>query len=347
MKEPLRNTAFRVILPLTFVIMTFLAQGLFLPPFDRQKVLLILRSVFFIVLTFELGRVVVQRVQKRYPLLQQTRVRLLVSYMSAVAVAFIIISLSTILARWAAPKSFSFAYESLFNLLQCVWFGLLIAAPAEMLYAYQLSMKKELEKNELEKMNLQVRLEALQAQMNPHFLFNTLNTLTSLIAKDPARAEDFAVEMAHVYRYMLKNINERLITLREELDFVRAYVHLLQVRLGDEIRVFIDIDEACLESKLPPLTLQLLVENAIKHNQASVDKPLQVCIKSKGLDQVEVANTLQQKKGPVMSSGVGLSSLQLRYQLLGSTPVQVSTTDDQFIVHVTLLQQHGKENIPH
>ena len=347
MREPLRKTFFRIILPLTFVIMTLLAQGLFLPPFDKQKILLILRSIVFIVLTFELGWLVVQQVQKRYPLLQQTRVRLIVSYLSVVAVAFVIISLSTLLGRLATPKSFSFAYESLFNFLQCIWFGVLIAAPAEMLYAYQLSFRKELEKNELEKMNLQVQLEALQAQMNPHFLFNTLNTLTSLIAKDPGRAEDFAVEMAHVYRYMLKNINERLISLREELDFVRAYLHLLQVRFGDEVSVSLAIDEACFESQLPPLTLQLLVENAIKHNQASVEKPLRICIQNKGLDQVEVSNTLQRKNGAIVSSGVGLSSLQMRYQLLGSPPVQVSTTDNQFSVYVTLFQQHGKKNLPH
>jgi sensor histidine kinase YesM len=331
-----RTNIFRFALPVTFVVMTVFAQGLYLPPFDQQKLLIFIRSLFFIVLTFELGRIIVKMIQKKFPLLRQTKRRLLFSYTSSVLLAFAIISISTLISRWISPKSFSFGYESLFNLVQSLWFGLLIAAPGEMMYAYELSFKNEMELNELEKLNLKTRFEALQAKMNPHFLFNTLNTLSSLIVKDPSRAEKLSVEMAFVYRYMLQNIEEPLISLRNELDFTRSFILLLKVRFENELLIDINVDDNCLDKKLPPLSLQLLVENAVKHNVFSKQAPLCISIKTVNESYIRVENFINMKQ-KVDSPGTGLSSLKMRYELLGEEPVAISNKDGQFMVTLKLI----------
>lgn len=337
MTNSFRTNIFRFALPLTFVVMTIFAQELYLPPFDYAKLLVLLRSIFFIVLTFELGSLVVKKVQERYPALSQTRARLFYSYLSGVLVAFTIITISTLISRWISPKFFSFGYESLLNFVQSLWFGFLIASSCEMLYAYELSFQNEKQSNELEKGALEARFEALQAKMNPHFLFNTLNTLSSLIIKDPVKAENFSVEMAYVYRYMLQNIDAPLVTLQKELDFTRSYIHLMKVRFEDEIVVDLDINSDLLSMKLPPLSLQLLVENAIKHNMVSREDPLYINIQTIDQEHIQVTNSVNLKQKASDESGTGLSSLQMRYELLRQEPITVKNDDDKFVVTLKLI----------
>ena len=128
----------------------------------------------------------------------------------------------------------------------------------------------------LQKENNTARYTALQNQLNPHFLFNSLNTLISEIRYNPANAELFTQHLSDVYRYTLQCQNQRLTTLREELDFLNSYVFLHRVRLGDCIYIDNRIPESCLEYQLPPLTIQLLAENVIKHNVIHMGKPMTI-----------------------------------------------------------------------
>ena len=156
------------------------------------------------------------------------------------------------------------------------------------------------------KENNTARYTALQNQLNPHFLFNSLNTLISEIRYNPANAELFTQHLSDVYRYTLQCQNQRLTTLREELDFLNSYIFLHRVRLGDCIHIDNRLPEVCLDSQIPPLTIQLLAENVIKHNVIHMGKPMTIELfyleKEK---ELVVRNRIQAKKSAT-AFGTGL-----------------------------------------
>lgn len=207
-----------------------------------------------------------------------------------------------------------------------------------------------IEKEQLKKINLQSQYESLKQQVNPHFLFNTLNSLSSLIADEPQRAEEFVDEMAKVYRYLLQTNRHtdeagELTTLATEMSFIRSYFHLLKTRYGPGIHLQIELDESDLDRLLPPLTLQMLVENAVKHNVIHAHRPLVIEIKSAPAGQLVVRNNRQQKTTRVLSNQVGLSNITAKYQLLAEhrpglealTGLSIAQTDSHFTVSLPLL----------
>lgn len=195
----------------------------------------------------------------------------------------------------------------------------------------------EQEKEQLRISNLQSQLEVLKQQVNPHFLFNALNSLSALIAEDPKQAEAFVDKLSGVYRYVLRANEQPLTTLGAELQFLDAYYHLLKTRYGDGLFLSVTVDAAHQASQLPPLTLQLLVENAVKHNVVSSKRPLHIHIASPSQPELLVSNTLQRKQSRVLSNGVGLSNILAKYQLLDLPAPVVTQTQDAFIVRLPLL----------
>lgn len=192
-----------------------------------------------------------------------------------------------------------------------------------------------LQRMQQEKTEMQMR--ALQSQINPHFLFNGLNTLSSLIDESPTQAADFVNELSNVYRYLLRSNENELTTLQIELRFINSYFHLLKTRFGHSIRLEVSVDESYLETQLPPLTLQLLVENAVKHNVVLAKKPLIIRIQTTDDQQLIVENSLQRKTLRVESNGVGLSNIAVKYRLLNQSPPLIEEHDDLFRVTLPLL----------
>lgn len=187
------------------------------------------------------------------------------------------------------------------------------------------------ESEQLEKLNFESQFRSLQSQLNPHFLFNSLNVLSSLIAENPRRAEDFVDELSNVYRYLLRSNEQELATVADEIRFIRSFFHLLQTRHGSAgIELKIDLAPAILPKKLPALVLQVLVENAVKHNETSPEKPLLIEIFQKNEHQIVVRNNMQAKQTRVVSNRVGLSNLEERYKLLGIAGFEIRANDDQF-----------------
>lgn len=183
-----------------------------------------------------------------------------------------------------------------------------------------------------------VQMMALQAQLNPHFLFNSLNSLSSLIAEDPAKAERFVDEMANVYRYLLRNNDNKLTTLQTELKFVDSYYHLLKTRYGAGIDLRKSVDDPYLAYQLPPLTLQLLLENAVKHNIVSSDQPLIIEVASSPDGWLTVSNTLQRRVvNRANSTQKGLLNILSKYQLLGQAMPKVEEKNDAFVVALPLI----------
>ncbi|GAB4041506.1 sensor histidine kinase [Spirosoma gilvum] len=207
----------------------------------------------------------------------------------------------------------------------------------ESTYSLKKWRENTFEKEQLKKINIQSQLESLKSQVNPHFLFNSLNTLSSLIDDDPEKAEEFVDEMANVYRYLLQTNAGLLTTLQTELSFIQSYFHLLKTRYGAGIHLSIDVAPQYTNFLLPPLTLQMLVENAVKHNVILASKPLSIDIKTTDDGQLLVVNNLQRKTGRVLSNQVGLSNITTKYQLLTHTSPVVSDDDHYFMVRLPLL----------
>ncbi|MCB0657093.1 MAG: histidine kinase [Saprospiraceae bacterium] len=198
----------------------------------------------------------------------------------------------------------------------------------------------EKEKEALHRMHLEAQFAGLKQQVNPHFLFNSLNSLSSLIRIDPVKAEHFVEEMSQVYRYLLQSNQDELITLEKEMDFINSYLHLLQTRFGNGLVLHIELPEAYHSSLLPPLTLQLLIENAVKHNEVSTENPLYIWISIHEGNSIEVKNNLQKKQLWVPSEKIGLTNIMTKYQLLGAGEVVVLDGEDFFIVRLPLILKH-------
>lgn len=232
---------------------------------------------------------------------------------------------------------FSFS-RSGWRLLLVVWLvelvviGLLLANRT-----LQANWLLQQEANKLQMENAQAKYIALQNQLNPHFLFNSLNTLLAEIKYNPDNAMLFTRSLSSVYRYVLQCQGRNLVSLREELDFMNSYLFLHKVRLGDCIDCDCRLPSEYMERQLPPLTLQLLVENVIKHNSISTGKPMTIHI---GVDDdyLVVSNPISPKKKKEISSGIGLKNLANRCRLMTDKDIAVQNDDSVFTVKIPIIQ---------
>jgi LytS/YehU family sensor histidine kinase len=214
----------------------------------------------------------------------------------------------------------------------------LISSIYESIYLYQQLKTSIQEKEELKRENIQSQLEGLKSQVNPHFLFNSLNTLTYLIPEDADRAVEFVRKLSQTYRYILEIRDKKLVSLREELDFLHAYLFLLKERFGENLQINIHVDSSCLDRQMVSLSLQLLIENAIKHNIISTQKPLFIELSVNPQGHLVVKNNLQKKQQSMPSTGTGLQNIRNRYRFFSDEAVEVITTARHFIVTLPLLE---------
>lgn len=199
------------------------------------------------------------------------------------------------------------------------------------------------EKELLRQMSLQQEFDVLKSQVNPHFLFNCFNTLSSLINEDEKKAEVFLDELSKVYRYLLRNNEAGLSTLQNELKFIESYFRLLKTRHGDAVQFQVEADKRYDNYLLPSLSLQLLVENAVKHNVLSKNKPLVIDIFTAAGNKLIVNNNLQRRtvKGP--SNRIGLDNIKTKYRLLGQNGFHVMEDTKNFTVVLPLIWNNNIE----
>ena len=193
-----------------------------------------------------------------------------------------------------------------------------------------------LDAEKLKKEQMATKYESLKNQVNPHFLFNSLNALTNLVYEDQDMAADFIRQLSKVYRYVLDTRSKEVVSLETEMKFVESYLFLQKIRFDEKLKVEIEI--AGFENyMLPPLALQMLLENAIKHNTIAKDEPLTIKIFVER-EMLVVENNLQIKNIPIEeSSGMGLSNIKARYEFLSDIPVLIEKTDRVFRVELPLL----------
>ena len=197
-----------------------------------------------------------------------------------------------------------------------------------------------IEAEQLKSEKLASQNQFLKDQLNPHFLFNSLNVLSNLVYESADRSAEFIQQLSKIYRYVLDVQQEQLVSLKRELDFAEHYLSLQKIRFENSLEYFIDVQPSQ-ALQLPPLSLQLLLENAIKHNIASMEKPLRIMIQQEGTHLV-VRNVLQPKITKEDSvKGIGLENITKRYELLSEVKPSIQQTETEFIVKLPLLKLDG------
>lgn len=287
------------------------------------------------------------KVDKKYPELDQTwkrlRYKLLVSLLSMMSSLTIVLTLYSL-----------FHVEGYYFRPSDIWRGAVLALSVNILFetlydadhAVARYKAAEEEKEILRQAAFREEFDALKNQVNPHFLFNCFNTLSSLIREDKPRADRFLNELSKVYRYLLKNNEEGLSTVESELRFVHSYFQLLQTRYGDGIHLQITADRRKANWLLPSLSLQLLIENAVKHNIVSKTQPLYIRIYIHE-GRLIVSNNLQRRVAKVPGSKIGLKNIQMKYELLQQPGFIITEHDQEFIVSLPLLPEQLGLNLHH
>ncbi len=278
----------------------------------------------------------------RYPLFQEVRKRLIIqSLVMLVFTLMITNSLGFALHSYCGLTNPAVypgrdVSDIIFNSNSAAIFcSLAVGAIYESIY-FMNELKKSVEEKELHKSeSLKAQLSALKTQVNPHFLFNNLNTLISIIPEDPQQAVKFVQQLSKVYRHILEVQDEQSIPLKDELDVMKAYAFLLQTRFGDNLDITIDVPAEKLKKRIVPLSLQILMENAIKHNIVSSDKPLKVNVTALN-GRLVVSNNLQKKNQVNESTGIGLDNIRNRCKLLGNGQVEVTENGSDFTVSIPL-----------
>jgi len=211
----------------------------------------------------------------------------------------------------------------------------------EVLYCIDKYKETVIEKEMLEQMNLQQQFEKLKDKVNPHFLFNCFNTLSSLISEDKQKAEAFLDELSKVYRYLLRNNEDGMATVESEVKFIESYFKLLQTRYGEGIKLTIQVNEGFNNYLLPSLSLQLLVENAVKHNIINKQLPLTVKIYAAAGEKIAQTNSLNLKQVNEKSTKIGLKNIMDKYNLLHLPGFEIVKDDTSFTVYLPLLAKAG------
>jgi len=212
-------------------------------------------------------------------------------------------------------------------------------------YSYRFYAKNQVEEMRLDRLQLELQFESLKTQISPHYLFNCLNTVSSLLFKDTVIAEQFIRRMADTFRYVIDNQKQKLVTVREEIEFVKAYYYLLQVRYEQHLTLEINLPKNLYNTFIPPMTLQLLVENAVKHNRISREQPLLIYISAQDNTRILVSNskTTTEKSE---SFQIGLTNIVSRYQFFTTEKVVVKNETRFMVILPVLKDLHGKHPAP-
>ncbi len=334
----LKPTLLRILIvsAIGILIITFVALLFRVSPNPLEKPL----PFALVVIGFNLiseGNIVINRIlDKKSPwffrIRQRTRKQLIWSLTWSILVAIIC---------FIALPAHVFQEENFFRTsVLVITFGfifVLIFNSALFLRSAILNWKQSvLEVEALKQAKLQSDYKILQNQLNPHFLFNSFSTLISEIHYNPEKAVEFTQKMADVYRYLLQKKNDMTVPLNEELDFIRDYIFLHKSRMGEALIVDINIDEAGLEQHIPPLSLQMLIENAIKHNKASEKSPLKIAISTTRQDSIRICNNRQPKTN-IHSTGTGLENVSKRYKIISAKDIIRDVTNENYCIELPLL----------
>ncbi len=267
--------------------------------------------------------------------------RLLTRYYLVTILVLVVNYLSFVFIRWLFDKEHPFVLSLGGGaLLYTTWFlETIVISLIFIEYITRNAIRLYKEQQQLQKNIELAQYQAMQNQLDPHFLFNSLSVLISEIEYDPQNAVKFTQCLSEIYRYVLRQQHKMRVVLQEEMHFFNSYVFLFKTRLGDCIRLEIDLPQDALSAFVPPLTLQLLLENIFKHNYMSEKEPMEIRVDTVDSGSLlRISNTLRPNRSRVVS-GRGLKNLATRVQILSGRSILIDRTDDMFTVIIPLLYE--------
>ena len=354
MKLFLRNTlvvGVPIIIGLGLFIYLFYSQTGQLPNFLKRLDILLTYLSGFLVCTW-LMQLISKNLNAFYPWKSRFFLRFFIGFVIDASVCLLILYVLSKMYVWVAGYSNDIeAYRDIILKAAIVHlFMVLIYTLIDLSrYAYRQYTHEQIQQIALDNKKLQLQFQALKQQLNPHFLFNSLNTISSLIYRDEKQAAQFVRSLAKTYSHILNSVSKNLIPLSEELSIVHAYKQLYEIRFEDALSINIVVDYKMQERVLvPPLSIQMLVENAIKHNHISRESPLEITIQQLSPEYLEVRNNLVEKpyylqiendlvKNPVdHSTLVGLQNIKKRFEYYTRIPLNI-IKDRDFIVQLPVI----------
>jgi len=280
---------------------------------------------------------------KKFPWSENTKKRAILSIVSILIANFVLVYLCNyinfvIIQKVATTEQF-FGGDYNFRNWFMINIALLISAflhAKSFMSELSKTSRKEVVEQKLIAKSANAQFESLKNQLDPHFLFNSLNVLSSLIDENPGQAQKFTASMSKIYRYVLEQKDKELVTIEDEIEFAKTYCDLLKTRFENSVNFIFDVREEDLRRFVVPLSLQLLLENCIKHNLATSSKPLLIKIFTEG-DTLCIENNLQIREQIKESAGIGLSNIVQRYSLLTNENVFIEKSEDYFKVKLPVL----------
>lgn len=292
-------------------------------------------SVAYSTLLFETGIQLTALLNKWYPWGDRIKSRFGIQLLSHITIIYLIVSL---FFKFKFPDYFE--YDELMvrqTIIIGIIFSILITAVFAAEYFFHKWNDANLQSLEMAQHTTQAQLEALKLQLDPHFLFNNLSTVTALIEDQPATAISYITKLSSIYRYMLTNRLQNVIPVTEELEFIKAYLFLYEIRYGESIKVNIEENKQAFRLGLPPLTLQLLIENAIKHNVFSIASPLNIHIYFPDEKLMVVENNKMPGMMKEPGTKMGLKNIWERYYLMNQKAPVILDDDHLFKVEISLI----------
>lgn len=296
-------------------------------PFPLLALILLLTFLVWI-LNRQIEKIIFKKDRNLHPLL-------LLFAASSFSV-LILAMVSAQITGWVLKGPFSFslqnflltaAFTSRINLfLNCI----------NAIYFFSQKLKeKAVEAERLKTLTTEARLESINSQLNPHFFFNNLSAISGLIHQDVNLADRYLLKLSEIYRYILKNKNNELISLDQEIDFLKKYLELLSIRFDESLKFSLILEKSCFEKLIPPAVLQLLVENVVKHNYFTKKEPLEIRLFCEG-NFFKIYNKKQPKVAVEFSSGIGLQNISERYRFLEHS-IRIHDESDHFLVELPLI----------
>ncbi|MDO1448133.1 histidine kinase [Rhodocytophaga aerolata] len=338
--------------PIHFVAITIFFNIAPLLEKDIQPLRFIIFGYGTILITWLVARLMVRKTRKYYSGIETYKKRIVALIILSIPAVLLLLALRVVLLIYwvySDVEGFEMLAKDVYFMLGINLFHLVVIISIyESRYFFSQWLIAKSQTEELLRINLEAQLDSLKTQVQPHFLFNSLNTLQALVkTEENKKAIQFINDLSQVYRYLLQSNESQLTSLEKELAFTHAYFNLLKTRFGNGLQMEIQVNPEYRQYLLPPVTLQLLVENAVKHNIASASKPLTIQVVSNH-ESIVVKNNLQRKqRHTIPSSKKGLLNITSKYRLLKAPEVQINERQDTFEVVIPLLKPVIRESINH
>jgi len=283
--------------------------------------------------------IIIQFLKTKTPWETKVLLRILIEFILTIIIAVLFSVCFTLFANAISPYTHKLTNVLFNNALIFSVVNILLVSILEGLIFSKQKNEAEILAKALKDELTQIKFELLKSQINPHFMFNSLNVLSGLIRKDAQKAELFVDEFSHIYRYVLESIEESVSPLEKEIDFIHSYFFLQQIRYGKSLTYSINLPAAVMNCFLPPLSFQIIIENAIKHNVVNEVKPLHVDITYKD-GFIIISNPIQTKTSKDKSTGIGLINLKKRYTLVTDLDPDFYVKDNRFVAKLPLIRQY-------